>query len=499
MRILIADESVAAAKSLRPFFGKPGRQKAPRKTPKRELASGQLTIALPATGRSASSRDAILCACTNLDLGDQPELAATILDAIGMSLLNVGCIDEGAPLIKLARETRKNFFGPAHPAYASSQNSYSRLLREQGDYAGAEAAASNALDINRAVFGDKGLPLATSLNELGVTQLQRGNFAFAESSASAGLEILQVLGPDTIDPNTTRLLDLRGRAETELGKAQEAQATYAQLLPLTQQELGTKNHPKYAAQLSNAGLAKEHDGKLDEAEAAYREAIRLYSDTALNRSCYPNLADAFANLGSVLRNPQREDEDNAEEAGRAFERSLAINQQIRNDSHPLIANDLANLGRWQYDAGERTAAASSFRRAVRILQKNVDKERIAPDNIFFAEANTWLARVLVETNTREGAKEAEAAVADTVAAWSKYADGAVGVAVAQACQGRALYLQGKDLELANTLLKAAYPVIEAALGADNAFVETVASWSEAAGGGQGSPQTAGKSSPRKSK
>jgi len=499
MRILVADEAVAASKALRPFFGKAGGRKATaRKTPKCEVAPGQLTIALPAPKRSAGSNE-IVCACSNLDLGDQPELAANILDALGMSLLNVGCIEEGAPLIKLARSTREKFFGKEHPAFAASQNSYSRLLREQGDYAAAEQAAIDAVRINKAVFGDAGLPVATSLNELGVSQLQRGEFDAAEKSALEGLDILKVLGPGTVDPNATRLRDLRGRAETELGKAMEAQATYAELLPLTQKELGTKNHPKYAAQLSNAGVAKEHDGKLDEAEAAYREAIRLYSDTVLNHSCYPNLADAFANLGSVLRDPRRKEEDNEEEAGRAFEKSLAINQQIRNDGHPLIANDLANLGRWQYDAGEKTAAASSFRRAVRILQKNVDKERIAPDNVFVAEAGTWLARVLVETNTREGAKEAEATVTDLAAAWSKYADGAVGAAVAQACQGRALYLQGKDLELANTLLSAAYPVIEAALGEDNAFAESVAAWSQAAGGNPGSPPTAGKSPPRKRK
>jgi len=486
MQILIADETVAASKALRPFFGKPGGHKvSSRKTPRCEVPTGQLRIALPAPKRSAG-RDEIVCSCSNLDLGDQPELAATILDALGMSLLNVGCIEEGAPLIKLARTTREKFFGKEHPAFAASQNSYSRLLREQGDYAGAEEAAVDAIRINKAVFGDSGLPVATSLNELGVTQLVRGKFAEAEQSAHDGLQILKVLDSATVDPNLTRLRDLQGRAETELGKFSDAQATYKELLPLTQKELGTRSHPKYAAQLSNAGLAKDHDGKLDDAEADYREAIRLYSDTVLNRSCYPNLADAYANLGSVLRDPRRPGRDD-EAAGDAFEKSLAINQQIRNDAHPLLANDLANLGRLQYDAGKKSAAASSFKRAVRILQKNVDKGRIAPDNIFVAEARTWLSRILVESNTREGAKEAEAALTDIAAAWAKYADGAIGAAIAQACQGRALYLQGKDLTLAATLLNGAYPVIAAALGADNAFAKSVAAWREAAGGGQGSP------------
>ena len=41
--------------------------------------------------------------CPPCSLHDQPELLATILDAIGMALLNRGCIDAGSQFVIAAR------------------------------------------------------------------------------------------------------------------------------------------------------------------------------------------------------------------------------------------------------------------------------------------------------------------------------------------------------------------------------------------------------------
>lgn len=481
MRILIADEAVAASKALRSFFRNAvGRSGSAKKTSGAARGSGQLTISLPATQRGGRGAKKSEMLCSNLELGDQPELAATILDALGMALLNLGCIDQGGPLIELARELRRRFFGPDHPAMAASQNSYARLQRERGDYAAAETAARDALRINRAVFGDNGSPVATSLNELGVTQLQQGRYALAESAAIEGLNILKVLGPKTIDPNITRLMDLRGRAETELGKLPAASATYAQLLPLTQKELGTKNHPKYAAQLSNSGLVHEAQRDLKAAEGAYRESIRRY-ENSLNGFSAPNLADVYANLGSLLREPRRKRKD-LEEAGKLFEKALRTNQRIHGEAHALVANDHANLGRWQYDTDDSKGAAANFSEAVRIYQHNVKVGRIAADYVYLAEASTWYGRVLVESGSRSAAKKATPLLESAVINWPQQAGtGAVGEAVAKACLGRALHLQDKDPQRVQALLKAAYPVVLADIGPDHPLTQRVAAWLKDAG------------------
>lgn len=501
MRILIADESVAATKALRPFFkGSPATKSAGRKTLKGAPAAGKVVVSFPAAKRSGRDAERSVCPCSNLDLGDQPELAAVILDALGIALVNLGCLDEGGPLIEQARDIRRNFFGADHPATAASQISYARLQRERGNYFEEEKAARDALRINRAVFGDAGLPVAASLNEFGICQLRLGNFAAAQSLATEGLDILNVLGSDVVDPNTTRLLDLRGRAETELGKFDEAATTFGELLALDTKELGTTNHPKYAAHVSSSGMVWEAQGNLKQAEKSYRQAIDIF-ESSLNRACHPNLPDAYANLGALLRAPGRP-RKNLEKAGDLFHKALRMDQQIRSDAHPFVADDLGNVGRWQYDTGDRKGAETSFEKSVKIFEKNVDGGRLPADDVFLARAHMWYGRVLVERGTVTAAEKAEPLLEKSVAHWPKQpVIGAQNAAIAGVCLGRSLYLQKKDLPRAQQLLRDGYPNVVTVYGANSEFAKRVEDWLDAANNSGGSGQSAPPStkSPRRTK
>lgn len=491
MRILIADDSVARSTALRPLFQAAGKgSSAKRLRGKSAAAAGKLIVSC-APGRKAARRTRDEeCACSGLDLGDQPEQAATTLDALGIALLNRGCLTEGAPLIELARQIRLKFFGKDHPATAASQNSYSRVLRERGDYDDAQEAAQDALRINRAVFGERGLPVAISLNELGVSQLLQGQFEDAQRSASEGIAIIDALGLLQSDPNTTRLMDVRGRAEAGQGKLAVAAATYKTLLALDRRQLGTTTHPKYATHLANFGLVKEAQKKIGQAEKDYRQAISVYF-TSLNRPCHPNLIDAYANLGSLLRARNKSSRE-SQEAGKLLEKALRLGRQIRGESHALVGNDHANLARWQYDAGDGKAAMENFSQALRIYTRNVKRGRLPASHFYIAEALTWKGRLLVETDRAGGAAQAEPLLNDAIRIWPvQLGADTVGEAVAKACLGRALYLQGKDPTLARQLLEFAYPIILAAIGKDHELAKRVRKWlSDLNSRGSGMPPAA---------
>src|SRR5918999_1033486 len=299
MRILIADDSMVTAKALRPLLERISKRGLAKAIAKGAPAAGKLVVSC--APRKLRKR-AAECACSGLDLGDQPEHAATILDALGIALLNGGCLEEGSALVELALKIRRQFFGDEHPATASSLDSLARVERERGKYDEAETAARAALRINRAVYGENGLPVAISLRELGFVQVHQGRFAGADESAKEGLRIIDALGLTQTDPNTTRLMDVRGRAEHGLGRLPDAVTTYDALLKIDLKQLRTKNHPKYATHLANFALVKESLRQRRDAERAYRNAIELYGKT-LNRPCHPNLIDALANLGSLLRTP----------------------------------------------------------------------------------------------------------------------------------------------------------------------------------------------------
>jgi len=413
------------------------------------------------------------CACAPFDLHDQPELAANLLDAAGMALLNRGCLDEGGPLIEQARALRRQFFGKHHPAVAASQNSYSRLKRERGDYKAAEAAVREALKINRDVFGAKSLQFATSLYHLGANQLDQGDFDAAEGTAIKGLEIMQCLGAAANDPNHTRLLEIRGRAELNLRKVLQAVATYTQLLERDVEELGTRDHFKYMTHVANFGCVEEARGHVEHAQRAYREAIDFFVNR-FKRPCHPSLIDIYANLGSLLRadrNPK-----NDKEAGELFRKALELDQKVRGAGHVLVANDHANLGRWQYDTKDTRGAVASFSTAIDVYEQNVKEGELPPEHFFLAEARTWKGRTLVETGSPEGAAQAQPLLELAIIHWpAQLGSDSIGEGVAKACLGQALFLQGTDAGRGCELLCQGYEIVKNKCP-DSAFAERVKGW-----------------------
>lgn len=469
MRVLVIDDSMPLPEGLQALLAgtTTTHQQARHCTP----TAAQVTIAV------VSEEDG-QCACKPFNMGSQPEYAATILDAVGLALLNRGCLNEGGPLIKQARAIRYDYLGSDHPSSAQSQNSYARLRRERGEYKDAEAAARDALRINQLTFGAESLPAAVSLYHLAATQLDQGNFKAAEATASEGFDIMQAQGCAADDPNTTRLLEIRGRAELNLGKLNKSAATYLDLLERDLRELGTRDHIKYVTHAANFGTVKEAQGDLKEAEAAYRQAIDFFVKS-IKRPCHPNLIDIYANLGSLLR--KRGDCQANEEIGKVFHKALELDRQVRGDSHVLVANDHANLGRWQYDNKQTQGALASFTRALDILEQHVKEGELPPEHFFLAEARTWKGRTLVESNNRDTAAEAQALLELAVIHWpAQLGPGSRFEGTAKACLGRALYLQDKSRKKACDLLCQGYAIIKKT-SPELAFVQRVEGWIEQQG------------------
>lgn len=477
MRILIADDELAKSQTLRSLFGVSAKGRNKQRPTAGTPEIGRVVVARSqpkqrgkaARGRAGSGQPQNVC----IDLGDQPEQAAALFDALGIALLNRGMLEEGSMLIELALRIRRKFFGNDHPATALSLNSYSRVLRERGDYASAIDTANDALRINRRVFGDKGYPVAASLLELALAQLLQGLFKLAFDSADTGLSILRDLGLDSSDPNTTRLMDVIGRVQCALNQLGAAEATYKTLLDLDKKQLGTRKHPKYATHFANFGLVLEAQGKRRAAAKTYRDAIDLYLNS-LNRDRHPNLIDAYANLGSVLRLPPVD----LKESGRYLEQALKLNRSVRGETHFLVGNDHANYARWQYDSNARADASKTFGKALNIYSQNVSKRALPPDHVFIAEALTWQGRIAVERNTAASGKEAEPLLRRAREIWpAQLGPGTVGEAMATGYLGRALGLQGVPAgDEACTLLCEGYRALQQNPEASPAVIKQFAQW-----------------------
>jgi tetratricopeptide (TPR) repeat protein len=323
--------------------------------------------------------------CPPCSLHDQPELLATTLDAIGMALLNRGCIEAGSRFVSAARDIRLQHFGKKHPFTAASYNSYARVLRIHDELIEAEKEVGKAIVINRRVYGSSGLPLAANLNELGAVRLYQGDFKGALKAAESGLKILKKHRVYNEDPNTSRLLDVKGRALEGLDKLGPANAALSQALKLDLKQVGAE-HPKYATHRANLATVQEAQLSLDEAREGYEHATRVY-ETVLGRSGHPNLIDTYANLGSVLVKLGA-----FAEAKEYLCKALGLNEQLRGAGHTLVGNDHANLGRYHLARGDKQAAADEFRKALDIYKANVKARRLPKRHPYIEEAQIWLER-----------------------------------------------------------------------------------------------------------
>ena len=115
-------------------------------------------------------------------------------------------------------------------------------------------------------------------------------------------------------------------------KLDEAIAAYRQAVGLA---------PDLAATYSNLGNALKDQGRLEEAIAAYRKAV----------SIKPDLAEAHSNLGNALREQGRLDE-----AVLAYRRAIGIK--------PDYAEAYSNLGVTLADQGKLDEAVAAYRQAV---------------------------------------------------------------------------------------------------------------------------------------
>jgi tetratricopeptide (TPR) repeat protein len=387
MRILIADDSSSLPSQVQELFGKTASVESVIVA----LSGGAAPAGAPSksAGRDTSSDGCPppepLPPCPPCSLHDQPELLATILDAIGMALLNRGCIEAGSRYVIAARNIRLENFGKNHPYTAASYNSYARVLRIRDELIEAEKEVGKAVIINRKVYGSSGLPLAANMNELGAVRLYQGDFKGALKAAERGLAILKRRRVHNEDPNSSRLLDVKGRALQGLGKLGPAASALSQALKLDQKQVGA-DHPKYATHRANLATVQEAQKNLSAAREGYEHAVRVYEEV-LGRTGHPNLIDAYANLGSLL--VAQGDLAGAKDH---LCKALGLNEQLRGGGHTLVGNDHANLGRYYFASGNNQAAADQFRKALDIYRDNVKRKRLPRKHPYIEEALIWLKR-----------------------------------------------------------------------------------------------------------
>ena len=118
-----------------------------------------------------------------------------------------------------------------------------------------------------------------------------------------------------------------------------------------------------------AGAAAVEEGRLEEAERAFREALNLAGEGAAGEL---RRATTLNNLGYVLHRRGR-----LAEAEELYAQALALRQTRLGPEHPEVAQSLANLAEVKRARGRVEDAERLYRRALAIREKALGPEHPA--------------------------------------------------------------------------------------------------------------------------
>jgi serine/threonine protein kinase/tetratricopeptide (TPR) repeat protein len=202
--------------------------------------------------------------------------------AIGRSLATAGAVkmsqgklDDAEKQITAALAMLEAAEPPDSLATARARSDFAQVLFWKGQAEPAIANERRVYETYRRVLGADNAQTAMHLRNLGVLldevdRVDEAEKAYRDSQAV----LVKQLGPDHVNlaysyVNLASLLDLRR------GQAVEAEALYKRTLEIRRKALGN-DHPTVGQALQLSGLFYLNQGRLDESESTYREALALF-------------------------------------------------------------------------------------------------------------------------------------------------------------------------------------------------------------------------------
>ncbi len=334
-------------------------------------------------------------------LADQPELRASLFDAVGTVYLHLGLFDQAKPLLDAALTARERSFGGDHVEVATTLHHIAMLHLNQGRYNESEELLLRALAIREKaarvaaeagrrnhIVGwdmaprDRTPPaddpeIGLILCQLSGVYRAQGRFDEGEESARRALAILK----RTLDrghPEIARALRALAGIHARKGENSEAERLLGEALEIDLETLG-EVHWSTASTYSNLGYLLRTRGEYEESEDRYRRALAAWGK--LRPEGHPRFADALVGLANTYRVQGRHAEAEAE-----LRRALPHYQRVLGDEHALVANCLYELGNVLL-AQDQLAEAEPF-----LIRARGVRERVLPaDHPWVAESLRGLA------------------------------------------------------------------------------------------------------------
>lgn len=297
------------------------------------------------------------------ELDDQPEVQATLLEALGRVYSQLGLYDRAQSLLEDALVLQRRA-GVEGTDLARTLSTLGDVLQSIGDYEAAETVYRAALDRRQNELGDRHPEVAKSLNDLGDVLHDRGDYAGAEPLYQAALEMRRDLFGER-HPAVAESLNNLALLFHERRELEKAEPLYRQALELRRELLGP-DHPEVAVSQANLAALLHARGNLAEAEDLFRQAVALHE--RLHGPDGPQVVPALQNLAMLLKDRKALDEAEA-----LLVRVLEIERRQFGEEHPNRATNLYHLGLVRREAGDNAAAADYFEQATELYRKTLSE------------------------------------------------------------------------------------------------------------------------------
>jgi tetratricopeptide (TPR) repeat protein/tRNA A-37 threonylcarbamoyl transferase component Bud32 len=277
--------------------------------PLRRTATGPVSI--------AEAFDAAL-ERARTELASDPVLQADVLDDFGEIRANQGQFDEAQALFEQAVAVAEKEYGPEHPI------------------------------------------LAESLINLGVIQAYRGNALAGAPYAERAIAILEK--DDGGDPLAiANALSLKSAVAQQAGDHVAMRAAAVRMRDLVRQRAAPGDDRLLVA-ITNVAMIDVNDGRIDEAEAGFREAIGLIEAAQGPNS--PHLHPNLAALADIAFRRGRLDEEAA-----LYRRALQIARDNFPEDHRWVAMSLIDVGSVEARDGDAAQGEAQMREGIAMYRR----------------------------------------------------------------------------------------------------------------------------------
>lgn len=397
-------------------------------------ANPDLAPGPPATARDLLDRGAERIA---VDLREDPDLRAEMLQVIGVAYQSLGEPLPSLPLLEEAVQIRREA-GEAEPLW-NALDALAVLYWNLGRQEEAEATHLEALELARASLAGDPFARATSMNNLGKVLQAVGRFQEAAPLYDSALVLFRDLHGNTHPTVATALSNqaqivefLQGYAPAEpilreavavtralpeserlnedillanlsvnlisQGRLEEAETALVEAVALARERFGIGS-PRVADKLLDLGLLAARKGDHAGAEAHLREALPVLA--AARGAEHPDIAYTLSDLASTVDRQGR-----PAEADSLHREAVALSRAVLSDDDPYLARALNEYGIFLFRNGRAGAAVPVLSEAFQVATRTLPEGQRFP-----AQIQGTLGQALLAAGRRgEGIEALQAAL-----------------------------------------------------------------------------------------